>query len=82
MLIKRIDKADVVYKAPEDWKQEDGSCGDLAVRHVETENGVFMVSAWAPTPKELEMLLDGETIKLWIRGTGHPVVAMTVGEVE
>lgn len=81
MIIKRIEGASRVFGAPPDWDGKDMRCGALPVVDVETPEGKFMVSAWEPSPQELQALMSGETIKLWIRGTGHPVVALTVGEI-
>lgn len=80
MIIKRIADATRVLGAPPDWT-DDGSCIGLPVRDVATSEGPFMVSAWEPTPQELAALQRGETLKLWIRGPAHPVVALTVGEL-
>jgi hypothetical protein len=82
MLIKRIENAYRLLGAPPDWDGKDMSCGVLPVRDVLTPEGQFMVSAWEPTPSELRMLSEGATLKLWIRGASHPVVAVTVGEIE
>ena len=81
MIIKRIDGHTRDFGAPVDWNGEDTSCGALPVRDVITPEGPFMISAWEPSPEELEALLRGETIKLWLRGEVHPVVALTVGDV-
>lgn len=81
MIIKRIAGANRVFGAPPDWNGEDTTCGALPVREVRTTEGTFLVSAWEPTPEELRALAAGETIKLWVRGPGHPVVALTVGDV-
>ena len=57
-------------------------CSSLCVRDVETTDGVrFMISEWAPTADELAALNRGETIKLWISGSAHPVVTLTVGAI-
>lgn len=80
MIVKRIANASRVLGAPADWK-DDGSCVGLPVCDVTTPEGNFMVSAWEPTPQELEALKRGETLKLWIRGVSHPVVCVTVGEI-
>lgn len=82
MQIKMIDGATKVFGAPKDWDPTDVKCQGLPVREVATDNGMFYVSAWEPTPDEIKQLINGETIKLWIRGPGHPVVAMSVGPVE
>ena len=39
-----------------------------------------MVSAWLPTPKELEALNAGAPVHLRVQGTGHPPVLVEVGE--
>ena len=81
MLIKRIENASRVLGAPPDWDGKDMTCGALPVMDVLTPEGTFMVSAWEPTPSELAALAAGATLKLWIRGSLHPVVALTVGDV-
>jgi hypothetical protein len=81
MLIARIDPATRVMNAPSDWDGTDMQCGALPILDVMTSEGAFMVSAWEPTPDEIKQLLAGATIKLWIRGTAHPVVALTVGDI-
>lgn len=81
MIIKHIEGATRVYGAPPDWDGQDMTCGALPVRALQTPEGQFLVSAWEPTSAELEALNRGETLKLWIRGDGHPVVALTVGDV-
>lgn len=79
MLIKRIKGADMIFGAPPDWKAEEmGDCIGLPIRNIQTPEGTFMVSAWEPTPAEMERMLDGEPVYLWVRGTGHPVVSLTV----
>lgn len=81
MLIARIEQATRAIGAPSDWDGKDMSCNVLPIRDVKTHEGNFMVSAWEPTPEELAALLGGATVKLWIRGHEHPVVAMSVGAV-
>lgn len=80
MIIKRIENATRTLGAPHDCTTEEVK--GLPIRDMETNIGPFMVSAWEPTPDELAALNRGETIKLWIRGTQHPVVALTVGDVD
>lgn len=81
MDIKAIDKATRVMEAPGDWKDGD-KIASLSIRDLPTTEGNFMISEWQPTPEELELLNNGQSIKLWIRGVYHPVVALTVGEIE
>lgn len=83
METKRIDGATRTFGAPHDWDEKThGKCYGLPVRDVLVEGSPVMISAWEPSPQELEMLLRGETIKLWIYGTVHPVVSLSVGPVE
>lgn len=77
--IKRIDKATRVLGAPANMN----NCAALAVRDVQTPDGhMFMVSAWELSPAELQALVNGETLKLWVQGRAHPVVAISVGQIE
>jgi len=39
-----------------------------------------MVTAWHPTPKELEALNRGAPVHVRIVGTGHPPIMVEVGE--
>ena len=39
-----------------------------------------MVTAWLPTPKELEILNAGGAVHVRLYGTGHPPIMVTVGE--
>jgi hypothetical protein len=40
-----------------------------------------MVTAWFPTPDEIERINAGAPIHLRIVGTGHPPVMLNVGDV-
>jgi hypothetical protein len=40
-----------------------------------------MVTAWHPTPKELEALNAGAPVHVRILGTAHPPIMVTVGDV-
>jgi hypothetical protein len=40
-----------------------------------------MVTAWLPTPKELEALNAGAPVHVHILGTAHPPIMVDVGEV-
>jgi hypothetical protein len=82
MLIRRIEGATRNLGAPPDWDGDISKCNVLPIRDVTTEHGPFMVSCWEPTPAELAAINAGESIRLWIAGTGHPVVAMTVGSLD
>ncbi len=84
-IIKRIEGATRNLGAPPDWNESDPidptKCHVLPIRDMMTDEGNFMVSAWEFTPAEIERLKAGETLKLGIRGTGHPVVFLAVGEL-
>lgn len=78
MIIKRIEGATRTFTSPNDV--EPGNVKGLPILDVQTDIGNFMVSAWEPTPAEIQQLINGDTVKLWVRGTVMPVVALTVGE--
>ena len=82
MLIKRIQPTTKIYGAPADWIDDGTTCVGLPVYEHVDEQGLWNVSAWEPTPAELELLNEGGSIRLWVRGPGHPVVAMTVEPVQ
>ena len=79
----RIEGATRIFNKPANWDEmSDQHCSALAIRDVVDQEGLpYMVSAWTPTPAELKKLIEGETLKLWIQGHNHPVVAMTVGDI-
>lgn len=52
---------------------------DLPIRDVYVEDLAFMVSAYEPTPDELELLKQGHPLLLWISAPQHPVCAVSVG---
>ena len=83
-IAKRILEATREFGAPSDWNNEPNSqpCGTLTIRDVSTPQGNFMISAWEFTPEEIERLKNGETLKLWICGSIHPVIALTVGAIQ
>lgn len=81
MLIERVIGATRTLGAPQDWDQSKTVCVGLPIRDVMTEQGPFMISAWSPTPEELELLKEGVTLKLWIAGVSHPVVSLSVQEL-
>ena len=49
----------------------------LAIRDEEIEGVNHMTSVWEPTPKELQDLVKGGSVRLTILGTAHPPVAIT-----
>ncbi len=40
-----------------------------------------MVTAWHPTPKELDALNAGAPVHVRLVGTGHPPIMVEVGEI-
>jgi hypothetical protein len=82
MNIAVIEKHTRVLGAPPEWDQSKGECLGLPVRYVETQQGEALVSAWKPTEEEIEQLRAGATIKLWIFSPAHPVVSLSVGDIE
>lgn len=81
MLPGRIPNATRYLGAPPDWSEDQhGICGSLAIKDQPGEGGVnHMISAWEPTPEELQRIAAGAPVLLWIVGSVHPPVMMTVG---
>lgn len=50
----------------------------LPIRDTSTDEGAAMVSAWEPTPKELELLNQGGKVHVTILGSIHPPILLTV----
>lgn len=82
--IARIKDATRVLGAPPDWdKYSDLPVQGLPIRDVVTQDGVpFMVSAWELTPAEITALHNGETLKIWIQGIVHPVISVSIGDID
>ena len=73
MIIARIENATRVLGRAQ------GYLG-LPVRDEIGPQGPQMVTAWEPTPAEIEAINRGEPVYLTILGTGHPPVRLTAGE--
>ena len=54
-----------------------GTSKDVSDLHVRELDGCLL-SKWEPTPKELELLLNGAAVELWIKGSIMPPVALKV----
>ena len=68
---------------PAGWDEAvNGPCESLAILDTEHNGQPVMVSKWLPTPEELASLNAGQSIFLWVFGTRHPAVALTVGSDE
>jgi hypothetical protein len=51
----------------------------LCIQDTHLQDGTpVMLSAWEPTPAELASLQAGQPLYLWVLGTGHPPVMLTV----
>lgn len=65
---------------PPGWEPaERGPCGSLAIRDEITTAGALMASAWEPTPEEIDRISKGAKVILWVVGSIHPPVALSVG---
>jgi len=82
MLPARIEGSTRTLGKPANWDdQQNGKCAGLAIRD-EMHGGLpYMVSAYTPTPEEIEALKAGASIHLYINGVVHPPVMLTVGKV-
>jgi hypothetical protein len=54
---------------------------EIISEKVNGESTPCMVTAWLPTPKELESLNAGAPVHVRILGTVHPPILVDVGEV-
>ena len=73
MIPIEFENPDVVLKAPPGMEDE---CGDL---HVMRDVGMGypeLVSMWAPSEEERQMIADGGGVELRIVGDVHPPVAV------
>lgn len=83
MLPIRIKGATRNLGAPKGWNPEkDAACSHLPIKDVQQGRRKWMVSRWEPTPAEIERLLSGSPIELWVEGIDHPVVGLNVPEEE
>ena len=54
---------------------------ELTLDVVPGEETPVMVTAWQPTPAELQALVKGANIYVHIYGRTHPPIRLTVGQV-
>lgn len=78
MMIGRIQNATRVLGKPSHMSDEE--CGSLAIRDVRVGDYPAMMSAWFPTPAEVDAMMKGAPVYLTIFGTQHPPVSLTVGD--
>lgn len=65
--------------APSNWNHEtDGICYTLEI----CDRDGWMISGWMPTDAERKRIAEGAAIFLHIQGRIHPVVGMSVSELE
>jgi hypothetical protein len=75
MIPGRIPGATRVLGAPAGWDvSANGLCSGLAIRDCD---GV-MLSSWQPSPEEIERIVAGAPVHLYVWGAGHPPVALEV----
>lgn len=80
MLIARIEGATRELGKPDNWP-EGQECLTLPIKDVELEDGTpVMASAWQPDAQEIQRIVQGGHVILWVWGRGHPPVAITVAE--
>ena len=53
---------------------------ELPIRDEIRDGAKVMVSAWEPTPKELQQLNAGAKVKVTVLGVEHPPIVVEVGE--
>jgi hypothetical protein len=72
-----------VLGAPKGWNVgHDGECVGLPILEAKLPSGQpCMISAWKPTPEELDRLMKGAAVELCVCGVVHPPVSMNVGQV-
>lgn len=80
MIPKRIEGATRYLGAPKGWDPaKSGECSHLAILDAELKDGTrVMISAWEPTPAEIERMAAGKPLYLQIVGGAHPPVALWV----
>ncbi|MBI1243777.1 MAG: hypothetical protein GC202_02135 [Alphaproteobacteria bacterium] len=76
MIPKVIQGATHVLGSPEGW--DAARHGAVANLHVRKMPGCVL-SAWEPTPKELQQLNNGGLVLLGVAGPSMPPVMLTVG---
>ena len=78
----KIDGYTRVFGKPNNWNEDSGECVDLYVKDIQFPDSNVMVTEWKPDPGELEQLNNGGSLFLWIYGTIHPPIAMTVEPIK
>lgn len=65
--------------APENWEDDgNGPCISLPIRdHVE-EGVRWMISRYEPSAEDIQNLIAGRPLELWINGVNHPAIRLLV----
>lgn len=56
----------------------DEQCAPLHIHDTVIDGYPYMVSAWIPTPAEVQLIMSGQPIFLYIGGQQHPPVMLGV----
>jgi hypothetical protein len=64
--------------APPNWDPNGPPCEVLPIRDDDVGGIPCMVSSWQPTQEEIDLIVAGAAIELWIGGTVHPPVSPMV----
>ena len=81
MIVGRVRGATRNLGAPAGWERDvHGTCGGLPIRDEPHAPGLRrMVSAWLPTPREVDLIVAGAPVELLVIGDVHPPVWLQVG---
>lgn len=77
MEICNIEGATRILGAPQDWDKRDTGAACQSLPIVDRPDG-WMVSQWKPSAEELTALAGNSSLFLWVYGTVHPVVGLSV----
>jgi len=80
--ILMIEGADKFHGAPKDWKPEHGTCSTLPTKTILNDGRSWDVSAWEISDDERAAIAAGAALFLWVSAPFHPVVAITVQNVD
>ncbi len=75
-----IDNKTRVLGQPKDWPEDANKCNSLEILDAMIDGSNVMLSQWKPSPDEIDLLVSGAQVNLYVWGTGHPPVALTVGK--
>ena len=54
------------------------NCNTITATMVVEPEQTTIATFWKPTQEELELLMSNGSVCLWVWGSGHPMVALTV----